>query len=176
MSRVLKIIALEKQGSTSGIFAMIPFWRDMEKVDTDEVTAFVRERVLERLRFDREEHLCGAHVLDKNPSCDPSEVHFYYTATMEKQAIYRNLPHDVGESYRIIDAFVCLGSRFGLDPLQVFVEVCESKLGGGRIWANVYYVADSEVPVCVIHVREWTNYGGIPEVEAKNETKVGMTA
>lgn len=73
---------------------------------------------------------------------------------MEKQQKYRNLPYQLTDTITVIDAFTCIGSRFGLDTLSVIVEVCQSNCGEERIWANIYYAADSEIPACVIKIVE----------------------
>ena len=110
-------------------------------------------KVLEILRHDWEGGVHGGGFPKSNPTLDSDEMRFYYWPTMQKKAMYANLPFTCG-SYQIIDAFVCLGERFGFKALQVFVEVCKSDMGGERLWANVYYVADSEVPVGTIKVTE----------------------
>jgi len=170
--KIVRTLVFVMQGCVSGVFSIIPFVWDSEKTSGDDHNAFVRKQVIDELRKDREKGVVPGP--GENPSRDPSTVEFFFTATMEKQRIYRNLPHRVGDSYDIIDAFVCLGSRFELKPLQVFVEVCQSRLRNDELWANVYYVADSQIPACVIHVQEWIFMGPILEVEvAKEEVRAG---
>jgi len=114
-----------------------------------------KQNILKNFRRDREENIIGPLVPDKNPSKDISTVKFYYTPHMIKQKNYRpsNLPYRLSETIQVIDAFTCIGSRFGLKPLSVLVEVCKSNCGDNRIWANVYYVADSEIPSIVIEAK-----------------------
>jgi len=88
-----------------------------------------------------------------NPSVEPSTVKFLYTPVMYKQAKYAELPYKEG-TYTVVDAFACSGTRFYMDSLQVFVEVCKSDMGERRIWANVYYVSDSVIPAIVIYAEE----------------------
>lgn len=143
---LLYVYVLRVEGRVNGIFALIPQvdYRVEGAAQTDE------DRIKEVLRYDREQNLIGMYVPDKNPSQDPSVVRMYYTPSMARQQLYASgFPINMGP-YNIIDAFVCLGSRFGLDPLQVYVELCRSDFGEGMYWANVYYVATPELPACVI--------------------------
>ena len=72
---------------------------------------------------------------------------------MEKQSKYAKLPYKLTDTIKVIDAFVCSGSRFGLSLLtEVLVEICESNCANNTIWANIYHVADSEIPVSIITV------------------------
>lgn len=112
------------------------------------------KKILELLRYDHEEKLGGKYVLDRNPSEDLSTIEFHYNPVMEKQQKYRNLPYHLTNTITVIDAFTCIGSRFGLNTLSVIVEVCQSNCGDQHIWANIYYVADSEVPASVIEILE----------------------
>ena len=119
-----------------------------------------KQNILKNLRRDREEDIIGPLVPDKNPSEDISTVEFYYTPCMVKQKNYRpsNLPYKLSETIQVIDAFTCIGSRFGLKSLSVIVEVCQSNCGGNHIWANIYYVANSEVPASTIRVNRYSTF------------------
>ena len=119
-----------------------------------------KKSILKAFRKDREESIIGPSVPDKNPSKDISTVEFYYTPHMIKQKNYRpsNLPYRLSETIQVIDAFTCIGSRFGLKPLSVIVEVCQSNCGGNPIWANIYYVANSEVPASIIRVNNFSTF------------------
>jgi len=139
-----KLIVINSTGTVNKILTAfgVPFGVDY----TQKITEF--------LRNDWEPNLYGVGFPKNNPSSDPREVRFGYTPTMLKQQIYANLPYNCG-SYEIIDAFVCGGERFGLDQTGIFVEVCKSEMGGGRIWANVYLLTDSEIPSIIIKVEEF---------------------
>jgi hypothetical protein len=148
---VFEQFLLVVKGCVSGVFGIVPCAdsRDQDAEKKDE------EAILAMLRCDREKGLCGQGIPASNPSLDPSTVEFIYKPAMYKQKLYsRQFPFSIASSYGIIDAFVCLGSRFGLQQLQVFVEVCKSNCGDGRIWANIYYVSDSEIPACIIEAEK----------------------
>lgn len=147
---LLTLLVFEQKGSVNGIFAITP----AIAYNKDDAKELNKKKILEILRHDREENLHGKHVLDKNPSEDLSTIKFYYNPVMEKQQKYKNLPYKLTDTITVIDAFTCIGSRFRLDTLSVIVEVCQSNCGEERIWANIYYVADSETPVCVIKIIE----------------------
>jgi len=119
-----------------------------------------KQNILKNFRRDREENIIGPLVPDKNPSKDISTVEFYYTPHMIKQKNYRpsNLPYRLSETIQVIDAFTCIGSRFGLKSLSVIVEVCQSNCGNNPIWANIYYVADSEIPSSIIRVNSYSTF------------------
>ena len=149
---LINLLVLSMQGEVNGNFAVIPRAdpRVKSAQDIDEA------KIKEVLRNDREKNLHGSGVPEENPSLDPSSVEFYYATTMDKKKLYASgFPINMG-TYDIIDAFVCLGSRFGLRQLRVFVEVCHSRMGRGQYWANVYYVADSQVPACIITAEPYT--------------------
>jgi hypothetical protein len=109
-----------------------------------------KESILKCLRYDNEKGL--DRIPTTNPSKDTKDVIFHYNPVYYRQAIANNLPYQITNTITVIDSFACLGSRFGLQELMVFVEVYESSCGDGRIWAHIFYVADSEVPVCTIMV------------------------
>lgn len=147
---LLQQYVLRLQGEVNGIFGVITLTdrRVTDAQATDET------QIKEMLRFDREKNTIGAHVPEENPSQDPSVVQYYYRPVMEKQNLYEYGFPINRDTYEIIDAFTCLGSRFGLKPLTVFVELCHSKMGSARYWANIYYVAESEIPGCIIKFDE----------------------
>lgn len=148
----LEIFILKQTGTINNIFAIIPaiaYYKNNSK-------ELNKKKILDTLRHDREKNLCGKNVLDKNPSEDLSTIKFFYTPVMEKQQKYKTLPYQLTNTITVIDAFTCIGSRFGLDTLSVMVEVCQSNCGEERIWANIYYAADSEIPVCVIEIIKHT--------------------
>ena len=105
------------------------------------------------VRHDWEKTVYGTGLPNPNPSVESWRVKFLYTPVMYKQAKYANIPYKEG-TYTVVDAFACVGTRFYMDRLQVFVEVCKSDMGDRRIWANVYYVSDSVIPAIVIHAEE----------------------
>jgi hypothetical protein len=87
---------------------------------------------------------------------DPLEIKFYYTPTMLKQHYYKKLPYllELNTQTKIVDAFSTNGEKFGLRPLEVFVEIKTSEMGGRALWAEIYYVADSMVPVLIINLNK----------------------
>lgn len=136
MNIYLPVYILRSVGVVNDLFDVFPAPED----DSREATEAVLK---ERLRFDREETLQGIGVPDSNPSLDPSVVKYLYGPSMSRQRLYqRRFPIQM-DGYEILDAFVCLGSRFGLKTLQCYVELCR---GGHGYWVNVYYVADSVSP------------------------------
>lgn len=138
-----KIVVLHQTGEVSRVLTAftVPFGEDYLKLFCD------------RLRHDWEKSVYGAGLPIDNPSEDPSTVKFFYRPCMDRQFKYRKLPYKEG-TYDVVDAFACLGSRFYMHGVQVFVEVCKSNMGGRRIWANIYYVADSEIPAARITAEE----------------------
>ena len=137
---------LEKTGIVNGTFDVLVSDKKIEK-----------EEILKALRIDREEGIHSKYMIDKNPSKDPKEIEFFYEPTRCRQKISTGkLPCKISTTINLIDAFVCLGSRFGLQPLNVFVEVYQSTCGYRGIWAKIYYVADSEIPVCIITAKTYT--------------------
>ena len=83
---------------------------------------------------------------------------FYYTPWMNKQALYDRVAREgrisVGPDIELIDSFICLGGKFNLANIQCSVEVKSSSMGGGIVWAEIYHVADSQVPSAIIRVEE----------------------
>ena len=137
---------LEKTGIVNGTFEVI----------VSENPVHSRE-ILEALRVDREEGVHSKYMIGKNPSKNPKEIEFLYEPTLCRQKLATaKLPCKVSSTVNLIDAFVCIGSRFRLQPLNVFVEVYQSTCGYKGIWAKIYYVADSEIPVCIITAKIYT--------------------
>jgi hypothetical protein len=149
---LLNLLVFDQKGDVNSIFAIIP----AIAYDKEDSKTKNKEQILERLRHDSEANVYGKHVIDKNPSLDISTVKFYYTPLMEKQQKYKKLPCQLTSTITVIDAFTCIGSRFGLDTLSVIVEVCQSNCGLHDIWANIYYVADSEIPATTINIRSYS--------------------
>lgn len=154
----LRQYLLTKRGDVNGLFGFITpplstFSTNIKK-DRDYYDN-VEALILAELRHDREENLIGNGIPDKNPSLPPSVVEYYFTPCMERQRLYaQGFPIKQG-THTIIDAFVCLGSRFDLKQLQCFVEVCRSDFGGEtRWWANIYYTYDSVVPAAIIETHQ----------------------
>ena len=145
---LITVLIFKQKGNVNNIFAIGPAVAHT-KIGSKNIN---KKKILETLRYDREKRSYGKNVLNENPSEDLSKVKFYYSPVMEKQQKYKNLPYQLTDTITVIDAFTCIGSRFGLDTLRVIVEVCQSNCGDQRIWANIYYVADSEIPACVIEV------------------------
>ena len=141
---LLTLLVFEQKGSINDTFAIVPATAN----NKDNFKELNKKKILEMLRHDRERNLQSG----ENPSKDLSIIKFYYNPVMEKQQKYKNLPYQLTDTITVIDAFICRGSRFGLAPLSVIVEVCQSNCGEKRIWANIYYVADSEIPACVIRI------------------------
>ncbi len=143
---LIHTIVLQKTGEVNGVFDVLISDKKIE-----------REEIIKSLRYDRENGIHSKHMIGKNPSRNSEEIEFYYTPTMyRKELAATNLPYKVEPTVNLVDAFSCLGSRFGLQPLNVFVEVYQSTSGYRRIWAKIYYVADSEIPVCTITAEVYT--------------------
>lgn len=151
---LLNLLVFEQKGKVNSIFAMMPAIA-YDKEDSGKKN---KEKILEMFRYDREENTYGKYVLDKNPSEDISTIEFYYSPLMGKQKKYKNLPYQLTNTIQVIDTFTCIGSRFGLDSLSVIVEICQSNCGKNDIWANIYYIADSEIPATVITVNEYNMF------------------
>jgi len=99
----------------------------------------------------------GKHVMDP-----VKDVQFYYTPTMQRQAVYLEWQQkkviSLSFSVNLIHVFATSGKYFGLHDITVFVEVKESQCGDARLWAEVYYVADSQVPEVLILLKEHIRY------------------
>ena len=145
-----KFYIIEKKGSTSGIMGIIPGIVGQPDRDITNDRDREKQSILTFLRYDLEKNQFGGGGPENNPSKDPNSVKFFYSPFMYKQELAKYIPYKVSEHITLIDSFVCLGSRFKLDSLQVIVEVYESNCGNNRIWAEVYYVADCEIPACII--------------------------
>ena len=141
-----RILIFEKTGRVSGVFGIVP----IVPGDTDKQ----RKDVLVHLRHDYEKNIHGANVPESNPSQDPARIRFVTYPFMYKQERARNIPLKISQTVTLIDSFTCLGSRFGLDNIIVIVEVYESTYGGNYFWAEVFYVADCEIPACIIRAKE----------------------
>ena len=146
-----KIITLNQTGAISQIYGILPDRLCAVDIKTTNVEyealqAENEKAILDYLRYDNE------RGLDRNPSIKPIEVVFHYTPVYYRQRIAARLPYRLTDTITVIDAFACMGTRFGLKPLMVFVEVYKSSCGENRIWANIFYVADSEIPICTIKV------------------------
>ena len=152
---LLNLLVFEQKGKVNSIFNIVPAIA-YDKKDSEEKN---KEKILKIFRYDREEKVCGRYsLITKNPSENISTVKFYYSPLMEKQVKYKTLPYQLTGTVEVIDAFTCLGTRFGLDSLSVIVEICQSNCGEHYIWANIYYVADSEIPALVITVNKWNMF------------------
>ena len=137
----LNIIILEKTGEISGIFDVI----------VKKYTDNIEKDILKTLRYDKEKNTHGPHVLKENLNEESSKIDFKYAPTFYRQTLSKNkLPYRVSDTVELIDTFSCIGSRFGLKPLSVFIEVYQSTCDKYKIWADIYYVADSEIPACTI--------------------------
>ena len=139
MSNTLYVTVLEKIGIVNGTFDVI-----VSKLDD------IKKEILTSLRLDREADIHGKHMVGKNPSKDPKDIEFHYNPTYYRQHLAASIPFKVEPTIELIDAFACIGSRFGLQPLNVFVEVYQSTCGYNPIWAKIFYVADSEIAICTI--------------------------
>lgn len=149
----IKVHVLRIEGTVNKTFHIIPQLTFAGK--GMEAQEELEELVKSELRRDREENLSGPLVPDRNPTESALKPQYFYQPTQNRQALYKHgFPVRMG-TYSIIDAFSCMGSRFGLSGLSVFVELCRSNMGDKRLWANVYYVADSELPACIIRVETW---------------------
>ncbi len=144
---IIHTTILEKTGDVNGIYNVF--------TSKEEIT---NEEIIESLRFDNEEHMYSKHMLDKNPSKDSSEINFNSNAVHYRQELAATkLPYRIQPTVDLIDSFVCLGSRFGLQPLNVFVEIYQST-DNNKIWAKIFYVADSEIPACIIRTKRYLQY------------------
>ena len=143
---MIKFLLFEQRGRVNDIFAILPAIAYNRK-DAKERN---RKIILDAFRLDREVRMPDEK---KNPSKNILDIKFHYNPFMEKQFKYTKLPYELTDTINIIDIFVCSGSRFSLKPLMVVVEVCESKCTSNPIWANIYYVANSEIPVSTITIK-----------------------
>jgi hypothetical protein len=95
---------------------------------------------------------------------DPLLVKYLYVPCLAKQQIYYNLPYNIPTAkilssslidvrdpeIWIYDAFSCMGDKFNLKDLNVFVELKYSNMSCGILWAEIYYVADCIIPAMII--------------------------
>lgn len=137
---ITETLAIVLTGDVAKLFALKP---DME--DKDSLPWF---RTILRTP-------CAAYG-STDTTVEPQEVEFFYLPAMQRQRMYENLPFNTGLSYSIVDAFACSGARFGLKDIQVFVEICESACGKNPLWANIYYVADSQKPAAIATLQKWS--------------------
>lgn len=141
-----RILIFEQTGNVSGVSGIVP----TVPGDTDRQ----RKDVLSHLRYDYERNICGANMPKSNPSQNPAKVKFVTYPFMYKQERAKSIPLKISQTVTLIDSFTCSGSRFGLDSITVIVEVYESTYGGNHFWAEIFYVADCETPVCIIRAKE----------------------
>lgn len=164
---LLSLLVFDQKGSVNDIFAIMPAIA-YDKKDNEKKN---KEEILQIFRRDREVGVFGGCGPTENPSLNISTIEFYYTPLMEKQRKYKKLPYQLTSTIQVIDVFTCLGSRFGLEPLSVLVEICESNCGVHSIWANIYYAADGEVPASIITITKYSMFVEdchIPEFKKKN--------
>lgn len=152
----LNIYIFEKKGEVSGVYGVISRIPLKDGQTVEEVQKANKQVILDYFRFDREKGVYGAGVPDINPSKDSKDVKLLYDPVFYRQKIAREIPHKISNTVTLIDSFACFGTRFGLKNIRVFVEVYESNCGPQRIWANIYYVADSEIPACIITVNPYS--------------------
>lgn len=150
-----RVITLDQTGAVNQIYGILPdhLCAVDNKTTEAEYNAFRAKNekaVLDYLRYDNEFEL--DRVPSTNPSIKSTEVDFRYNPVFYRQAIAAGIPYKITPTITVIDAFACMGTRFGLKSLMVFVEVYKSSCGENRIWANIFYVADSEIPICTIRV------------------------
>lgn len=155
-----KVIILEQIGVINQIYGILPDHlcavnNKTTKVEYDELKAKNEKAILNYLRYDTEREFRDTNISVANLSKDSTEVDFRYNPVFYRQKIAADIPFKLTPTITVIDAFACMGTRFGLKPYQVFVEVYKSSCGENRIWANIFYVADSEIPICIIKVNKW---------------------
>ena len=153
----MEVIVFEQTGKVNNVYGVIKsnankINRETTKEEIKELHEQNEKAILDYFRYDQEKSIVG---VQPNPSKETGSIEFYYTPTLIKQEIAKNLPYKLTETVTIIDSFACQGTRFGLQPLVVFVEVCQSNCGNNRIWANIYYAADSEIPCSIIKVNRY---------------------
>lgn len=150
-----RIIVFNQTGVVNQIYGIIPdllceIDNNTTRDKYNKLQAKNEMAILDYLRYDNE---CGLdRVPNTNPSIHSAKVVFHYNPVYYRQKIANNLPYKLTDTITVIDSFACLGSRFELRQLMVFVEVYKSLCGENRIWANIFYVADSEIPICTIRV------------------------
>ncbi|HOX29901.1 MAG TPA: hypothetical protein P5080_02200 [Candidatus Paceibacterota bacterium] len=143
----IQIYVLELRGQKSGTFAVLP----MENIaSADEYGRMWKrnlDNILNEFKRDRE---------GDNPSISIDEFETNWWLFNEKQELYRILPFDVSKVDRVLDAYCCRGTRFGLPYDTVFVEVHQNiKSSMHRIWAEIYDIGDCQIPSAVIEVKSY---------------------
>jgi hypothetical protein len=146
-----KICIFEQKGDVSGVYYVLPL---MDSTKDPEHEKKNEKVILDALRHDHEANLIG-RVPKNNPSCDPAAIKFYYTGTMYRQKLYSTLPVVLPDRI-LIDVFTCLGSRFGLEQRNIFVEVYKNKTLNSDYYAHIMYVVSPERIASIISIRQWT--------------------
>ena len=80
----------------------------------------------------------------------PNSVDFGYGPWRIKQRTYEYLPLTIDKYITLVEAFTCVGDKFGLKDIQVVVEIKTSSTGTFRTWAEIYYVYDAQIPALII--------------------------
>lgn len=152
-----RVITFEQTGAVNQIYGIIPdnlyaVTKQTTTIEYEALKAKNEKDILDLLRRDHERNFGDTSISVANPSKESTEIDFRYNPVFYRQTIADNLPFRLTATIKVIDSFACMGTRFGLKPLMVFVEVYKSSTGENRIWANIFYVADSEIPICTIRV------------------------
>lgn len=89
-----------------------------------------------------------------NPSIPIDEFETNWWLFSEKQALYRIFPFEKSGVDRVLEAYCCRGTRFGLPYDTVLVEIHQNiKSNIDRIWAEIYNIGDCQIPSVVIEVK-----------------------
>jgi hypothetical protein len=104
--------------------------------------------IVEAIRFDREANVSNAFGTHLNPTLPAKTFYLNDDRQFQKVTMYQHLPADVG-NHQVVDAFMCYGSRFGLTPILVYVELHQS---GWRYWVEIFYGCEADIPAAIIDV------------------------
>jgi len=153
--KIKKVFTATSYGKTTSLIAI------SDIVDTYYTFEDLKKDFCKRLR-DLNTNLFGVGIeVGSLKAKDPRECHFFmYTPVFEKQKLYQKIPFVINEETKttLIDAFACIGTKFGLDSLDCFVEIKSSEMGSGIVWAEVYYVSNSLYPALIIECNEFVYF------------------
>lgn len=152
------VLILTQTGAVNQVFGVLPDnLKKANNTTTKEEYNELREKnkksILDYLRYDNDKY--ETNIKDRNPTRNSNEIDFRYSPVFYRQDIASQLPYQLTNTITVIDAFACMGQRFKLKRLVVFVEVYKSSCGYNRIWANIFYATDSEIPICTITVERY---------------------
>jgi len=152
---LVSVYIFEQRGVVSGVYNILP----KTNIKNHKHSKINRQAIIDVFRQDCESANYGMEHIGENPSRDVSSlksIHkcaYFPVPTSTRLKLYEKLPIMLPDR-KIIDVFTCFGSRFGLEPKTVFVEICCTL--SGEYYANLMYTENPDHVLSIISVVEHT--------------------